>query len=95
MAKHGLAVVLGLFLAMGASPIAADSWVVSHSCYKPFKPFEFTDQWQLDNFNFEVEQYRYCIEEFVEEQEYAIRRHEQAAEEAIDEWNNFVRYELN
>jgi hypothetical protein len=42
-----------------------------------------------------VEQYKSCIEDFVEEQERESRKHQVAAEEAIDEWNSFVQYELN
>lgn len=74
---------------------AADSYSPSHSCYQPSKPYEFNDQWEVDRFNNEVEEYRDCISDFVEEQNDAIRRHQTAAEEAIDDWNNFVRWELN
>ena len=42
----------------------------------------------------DVEIYKMCIEDFVEEQNEAIRMHQEAAQEAIDEWNNFVNYEL-
>jgi len=78
-----------------AGNLHADSYSPSHSCYKPSKPYEFTSQWEVDSFNDEVEMYRNCIADFVEEQQEAIRRHSQAAEEAIDEWNNFVNWELN
>ncbi|PMR71361.1 hypothetical protein [Halomonas heilongjiangensis] len=74
---------------------AHDSWGVSHSCYKPMKPFQFTSQWQVDQFNMEVETYQMCIQRFVDEQNEAILNHSRAAEEAIDEWNNFVNFELN
>lgn len=79
-----------------ASQVAlADSYTPSHYCSKPYKPFEFNSQWEVDNFFSEVESYKNCIEEFVEEQQNAIRKHQTASEEAIDEWNSFVRWELN
>ena len=89
-----MGLVLALFLIL-ASPISADMFAPSPYCSKPYKPFEFTSQWELDNFNAEVQRYRNCIEEFVEEQERAIRNHQQAADDAIEEWNRFVRFELN
>lgn len=46
-------------------------------------------------FNDEVDMYRICIQQFVSEQEDAIRNHSRALDEAIDEWNDFVNYELN
>lgn len=73
----------------------ADIWEPSHHCTKPYKPIQFTSQWELDSFNDDVRRYKRCIEEFVEEQEQAIENHQQAAEDAIDEWNSFVRMELN
>lgn len=76
------------------SVAVADSWQPSHSCRKPYKPFSFSNQWEVDSFNDDVRQYRKCIEEFIEEQQEAIDNHRQAAEEAIDDWESFVRLEL-
>jgi len=77
------------------SPGYADSYPPSHYCRKPFKPYQFNSQWELNNFNDEVQRYKRCISDFVEEQEEAIEQHKQAAEDAIEEWNSFVRWELN
>jgi TATA-binding protein-associated factor Taf7 len=65
------------------------------SCSQPDKPDKFTSQSQLDSFNSDVQQYQRCLYDFVDEQEEAIQRHQRAANAAIDEWNNFVRMELN
>jgi hypothetical protein len=73
----------------------ADSYDSTPSCSKPVKPDAFTSQMQLDGFNSEVQQYQRCLYDFVHEQEEAIQRHQRAANVAIDEWNNFVRMELN
>lgn len=77
------------------SPVYADMFSPSHSCSKPYKPYEFTNQYQLDSFNDEVETYKRCITSFVDEQNDAVRAHQDAAEVAIDEWNRYARYELN
>ena len=73
----------------------ADMFSPSHSCTKPYKPYEFKDQWEVDSFNDDVNRYKSCISDFVEEQNNEAQRHAEAAEEAIDEWNQYVRYELN
>ncbi|GAB3317439.1 hypothetical protein [Haliea atlantica] len=78
-----------------AFPVMADIFTPSHSCSKPYKPYQFNDQWELDNFNDEVQRYKRCITDFVDEQNEAAEQHQQAASDAIDEWNNFVNYELN
>lgn len=73
----------------------ADNWQPDHDCTKPYKPYTFTSQWEIDNFRLEVERYKDCISEFAEEQQQAAHHHTRAAEDAIDEWNDFVRFELN
>ncbi len=67
----------------------------SHSCRKPYKPYKFTSEWQFNQFKSDVEEFKRCISEFVEEQNEAAENHREAAEEAIDEWNRYVQYELN
>ncbi|MCK8045890.1 hypothetical protein MSG37_13450 [Shewanella sp. 1CM18E] len=67
----------------------------SHSCSKPIKPYEFTSEWQLDNFKRDVDYYRECINRFVEEQNDAVNTHQNAAQDAIQDWNDFVSWELN
>lgn len=77
------------------TPVNADMFTPSHSCSKPVKPYEFNEQYELDNFISEVERYKQCITDFVDEKNDAARKHQSVAEEAIDEWNSFVNYELN
>lgn len=73
----------------------ADSYEPSHSCSKPYKPYTFSDQWQVDSFKDDVERYKRCIKNFVEEQKNAVEVHQRAANTAIEEWNRYVRRELN
>ncbi|RUR34770.1 hypothetical protein ELY33_00895 [Vreelandella andesensis] len=91
-----LSVILGLlFLVVSSASFSHSSWQASHSCFKPVKPYEFQSQWEANMFNNEVDVYRNCIEQFVSEQENAIQTHSGALDEAIDEWNDFVNFELN
>jgi hypothetical protein len=73
----------------------SDSYSPSHSCRKPYKPFEFSDRYEYDNFMSDVASYKRCIATFVDEQKSEAQHHSDAADEAIDEWNSFVRRELN
>lgn len=88
-----LRLVLALSLALyGVS--FADTIDPSHPCRKPIKPYEFKDEWEIESFKDDVDRYKRCIEDFVEEQEEAIEAHQNAASEAVDDWNRFVKYEL-
>lgn len=85
--------VIGILI--GMSGLAqSDSYEPSHSCSKPYKPYQFNHQYEVDNFNNEVDTYKTCINNFVSEQNNAIENHKSAAESAISEWNSFVNYEL-
>lgn len=85
----------GVVVLLAASaPTAADMFSPSHSCSKPYKPHKFDDQWALSRFKQDVEAYKHCIADFVDEQNEEAQRHREAAEEAIEEWNNYVNYEL-
>ncbi len=61
------------------------------NCSRPYKPFEFTRQYELDSFKRQVESYERCIDDFVREQREAAKKHRDAAKDAIEEWNSFVR----
>jgi hypothetical protein len=83
-------------LCLTALPVSAqaDMFSPSHYCRKPIKPYEFTDEWQISRFKNELQRYKDCISDFVEEQNDAARKHQEAADEAIEEWNSYVRNEL-
>ena len=85
----------GLTLTLFAHAAIADTFQPSPSSYKPTKPYKFTSQWEVDSYNNDVERYKQCIKAFVEEQQLAAATHKRAAAEAIEQWNNFVKYELN
>jgi len=71
----------------------------SHTCSppysKPVKPYSFTDQWQIDQYNSEVEDYNYemqsfrdCIRSYVDNAKNDIKRIKKKANEAINEANS-------
>ncbi len=86
--------LIGIFTIF-TSFLNANSYVSGHSCYKPNKPYEFNSGYELDNFKQEVETYKQCISDFVDKQNNESKAHRKAAEEAIEEWENYVNYELN
>ena len=92
MKKYGVAALL-LLLTLSYSK--ADFFTPRHSCSKPIKPYQFQSEWQYQSFVDDVTRYRRCIESFVQEQRDAAQRHLKAADAAVDEWNRFVRFELN
>lgn len=87
--------ILAGLLSLLASGAMADMFQPTPYCSKPNKPYKFTSQWELDSFRSDVETYKSCILRFVREQQEASKKHMDAAGEAIDAWNSFVRNELN
>ncbi len=67
----------------------------SHDCIKPdkpYKPYSFNSQWEIDSYNSEVETYNSnlrvysdCIDEYLENANNDIERIKQKAKEAINE----------
>jgi len=94
MTNKNIIFVVGAVFLVITLPLLADSYTPSHSCSKPYKPYKFNSQWQLDSFNNDVDTYKRCISNFVDEQNEEAEKHKQAATDAIDEWNRFVNYEL-
>ncbi len=79
--------VLFLVLVLQAAPAQAS--FASHMCMQPSPPYS-DDAFAQDNFKHEVENYRRCMEDYVQEaerQQYDIQRQ---AQEARDELNNFM-----
>ncbi|EME5359046.1 hypothetical protein LF841_17855 [Pseudomonas aeruginosa] len=81
---------LVLILVAASLQASADSFQPSHSCSEPTVPYEFNNEFERQNFINEVEEYKGCLSDFVEEQNDAVQKHKAAAEEAIDEWNSFA-----
>ncbi len=84
-----------VLFALISQPAFGDMFQPSHSCMKPSKPYSFNSQWEIDSFKDDVDRYKRCISDFVDEMNDAAQHHQDAASDAIDEWNSFVNYELN
>ena len=86
-------IILGLCLSASV-PAFVNCCILqpTHNCIKPSKPFSVSSQWEIDMYNNDVIQYKRCIINFVNEQRQAANKHKQAANEAINEWNDFCRY---
>jgi len=83
---------------LAAPVVASASWlpeiVTPHDCRKPYKPYKFTSEYEVQSFKDDVAKYKKCIEEYVQGQDDAIDEHRRQAQAAIDEWNRYVKYEL-
>ena len=86
---------LVLVVLVFVAPASGDMFTPRNSCRAPSKPFSFRDERHYESFINDVERYRNCINRFVDEQNEAANRHLEAASSAIEEWNRFVRWELN
>lgn len=86
-------IALSIFSCIGS--VQADMFKPTDYCTKPTKPYKFTSDWQITQYSNDIERYQRCISDFVESQNKAIENHQKAAKDAIDEWNRFVKYELN
>ena len=61
---------------------------------KPYKPYKFNSSYEENKFFREVDEYKQEIEKYVAEQEEAIRRHKAARDAAMEQWNDFAKYQL-
>jgi len=84
-----------LLITMVSLQAQSDTFTPSHYCTKPFKPIQFSSDMEVQIFLNQVDAYERCINNFIQEQEEAIRRHREATQNAINEWNRFVSLELN
>lgn len=88
-------ICISFIISAWAGPVHADMFMPRNTCYKPSKPYQFNNQWDLDRFKDDVETYRDCINNFIDDQNREAQTHLDAARKALDEWDNFVRWELN
>lgn len=71
--------------------LLADSFTPSHSCFKPKMPSESLSRSEAASLNDDIDRYKQCILDFVDEQNAAMTNHQESAQSAIDEWNRFVK----
>lgn len=81
-------------LTIASADLYGDSYGSSHSCYEPSKPYDLSDSYALDSFLDDVQDYRDCIADYIEEQQDQAQYHLEAAEEAARDWEWFFQREL-
>ena len=85
-------ITLSILLLLGFITTAfSHSFTPSNSCSKPYKPYKFNSEYEVNLFNNGVTSYKNCITDFIEQQQRESETHLRAAKAAIDEWNDFVR----
>ncbi|MGO9378567.1 MAG: hypothetical protein ACLPN1_08420 [Dissulfurispiraceae bacterium] len=92
MQKIILLIFVSGVLCLGFSPplAVADKVPPTNSCTQPHRPFKFKSDAEVNDYKAQVESYKKCINDFVEEQNQAIQNHRDAANRAIEEWNLFI-----
>ncbi len=68
----------------------AQAFFGAHLCSQPSPPYDGAEQWEVDAFKDEVENYRRCIEDYVDEATRQKEDIERQAQDAKDEYNNFI-----
>ncbi|MFK5985672.1 MAG: hypothetical protein QM479_09615 [Pseudomonadota bacterium] len=86
-------VVLAIFLAtlfVSQGVVLADKYVPGHLCFKPERPLFMASSYHQELYKQDIKQYKFCIREFIKEQERAIRIHNEAIKKSTSDWNEFV-----
>ena len=68
---------------------------IHHACLAPTRPMDTSDDAFWSAFMTDVETYRACISDYVQANHAAADLHRATANEATEQWNAFVRAELN
>lgn len=87
--------LVGMFFLLFSLSTLADMFQPSPSCSKPITAYKHSAQWEIDNFNYAIERYEKCMKDFIEEQNKAIKLHQKALSEAMDNLNSIVSSEDN
>lgn len=86
-----IALLFTLAFVFCSSPAYAWFDYQSHRCIEPSKPLT-DDKMEWDFFISDVEEYERCIKKYVDQTKEDIDEITQKANEAINDYNNFVRY---
>ena len=86
--------IISLFIFLFISTIShADRYVPTHLCFKPEPPLFMSTPYHKKMYNKDVNQYKFCIRDFIKSQEQAITIHNEAIKKATSDWNEFVQKE--
>jgi len=91
MTDGKIAGLLVFMIAAAPCPAIADTFAPSHTCIQPVKPDKFNGNHEVTMFDAAVSNYKRCITAFVDEHYGIADLHRSAADQAIAEWNNFLK----
>ena len=69
----------------------ADLYEPVPHCYQPSKPLWFASSDYKERYDNDINEYHTCMKKFIQKQEIAAKKHNQAAQDAIAIWNDFVK----
>lgn len=77
---------------MGFSSISyADTYEPIPHCYEPNKPLIFAAKSYKERYARDVADYKLCIKNFIDRQQNSAQIHQEAAQNALRTWNEFVK----
>jgi hypothetical protein len=86
--------IIGTFILLSFSTfIQADKYVPEHLCFKPEPPLFMASPYHKKMYQKDISQYKFCIRDFIKDQEQAINIHQEAIKKATSDWNEFVEKE--
>ncbi|MCW8885815.1 MAG: hypothetical protein OQK12_11250 [Motiliproteus sp.] len=88
---HVLIGVLGVTVSSTAN---AHFFAESPQCKAPKKPLQFVTDMDKKEFDKKVDEYRGCLEGFVQRQNAAMEKHKNGADKAATIWKNYAENEL-
>ncbi len=80
---------------LSSLPVLADTTEPKHSCAKPENPGKLASEQRMKGFQKEINDYRDCVNKFAQEQKTQSETHLSAGNKAVDEFNTFVKTELD
>lgn len=94
--QRGAIALLMLLAALAAAPnAAAHSPAPAHECLAPSRPADDQNDALWQSYLSAVDAFRACISEYTTANQAAAALHSQAAQDAVQVWNRFVRDNLN
>lgn len=83
----------GIMLFFLATFVQADKYVPAHLCFKPERPLFMASPYHQRLYKQDIKQYKFCIRDFIKEQERLILIHNEAMKKATSDWNEFIEKE--
>lgn len=85
-----ISILPGLILLSLATFAQADKYVPEHLCFKPERPLFMASPYHHQLYKQDIKQFKFCIRDFIKDQERAIMIHKESIKKATSNWNEFV-----